>query len=153
MPQVLAARNAVGVSFFVNGATFATWVARLPEIRHRLDLTNGELGLVLLAGSVASIISLTTAGAVIERRGAADTVRVGLGFSMLGLVGVSLGAVVADSAVAVAGALFVWGLGMGLWDVAMNVEAAGVEHRLERNIMPRFHAMFSLGTVAGAGVG
>jgi predicted MFS family arabinose efflux permease len=153
MPQVLAARNAVGVSFFVNGATFATWVARLPEIRHRLDLTNGELGLVLLAGSVASIVSLTSAGAIIERRGAADAVRVGLGFSMVGLVGVSLGAVVADSAVAVAGALFVWGLGMGLWDVAMNVEGAGVEHRLARNIMPRFHAMVSLGTVAGAGVG
>ena len=50
-------------------------------------------------------------------------------------------------------ALFVWGMGMGLWDVAMNVEGAGVEHRLERTIMPRFHALFSLGSVAGAGLG
>jgi predicted MFS family arabinose efflux permease len=153
MVQVVAARNAVVVSFFLNGATFATWVARLPEIRHRLGLSNGDLGLVLLAGSVAAIIGLTSAGKLIERRGAADAVRVGVVVSTVGLFGIAAGAVLLDSAVAVAAALFVWGLGMGLWDVSMNVEGAGVEHRLQRNIMPRFHAMFSLGTVAGAGVG
>src|SRR4051794_27144742 len=153
MPQVTAARNAVVVSFFLNGATLATWVARLPEIRHRLDLTNGELGTVLLSGSIASIIGLTGAGKLIERRGAATTVRLGVVIDTVGVVAIALGAVVIDSAVAVAGGLFVWGLGMGLWDVAMNVEGAGVEHRLERTIMPRFHAMFSLGSVAGAVLG
>ena len=153
MTPVLAARTAVVVSFFLNGATFATWVARLPEIKHDLDLTNGQLGTVLLAGSVASILGLTGAGALIERRGAADAVRLGVIVEAAGLVGVALGAVVFESAVGVAAGLFVWGLGMGLWDVSMNVEGAGVEHRMRRNVMPHFHAMFSLGTVAGAGVG
>ena len=37
MSRLVDARNAVGLSFFLNGATFATWVSRLPEIRHRLD--------------------------------------------------------------------------------------------------------------------
>ena len=45
------------------------------------------------------------------------------------------------------------GLGMGVWDVAMNVEGAAVERRLGRSLMPRLHAAFSLGTVAGAGIG
>ena len=35
----------------------------------------------------------------------------------------------------------------------MNVQGAGVERLLGRSIMPRFHALFSLGTVAGALVG
>jgi fucose permease len=153
MARVLAARNAVVVSFFLNGATFATWVARLPEIRHRLELSNGHLGLVLLAGSVGSLLALTASGAVIERYGAATTVRMGVTIDTVGIIGVAAGAVLLDSAGAVAAALFVWGIGMGLWDVAMNVEGAGVEHRLERTIMPRFHALFSLGSVVGAGVG
>jgi len=153
MSPVLGARNAVVVSFFLNGATFATWVSRLPEIRHRLELSNGELGTVLLAGSIAAILGLTGAGKLIESRGAATAVRVGVAVDTLGLIGIAFGAVVLDSTYAVAAALFVWGLGMGVWDVAMNVEGAGVEHRLERNIMPRFHAMFSLGSVVGAGVG
>ena len=42
---------------------------------------------------------------------------------------------------------------MGVWDVAMNVEGADVERRLGRSLMPRFHAAFSLGTVAGATLG
>ena len=45
------------------------------------------------------------------------------------------------------------GFGTGTWDVAMNVEAAAVEQRLGRSVMSRFHAAFSVGTVAGALVG
>jgi fucose permease len=35
----------------------------------------------------------------------------------------------------------------------MNVEAAEVERRVGRTMMPRFHAGFSLGTMGGAGLG
>jgi Major Facilitator Superfamily len=49
--------------------------------------------------------------------------------------------------------LLVFGAGTGTWDAAMNIEGAAVEQRLGRAIMPRFHAGFSFGTMAGAGVG
>lgn len=50
-------------------------------------------------------------------------------------------------------ALFFLGIGYGSWDVAMNVQGATVERLLGRAIMSRFHAGFSIGTVAGALVG
>ena len=59
----------------------------------------------------------------------------------------------ANNAYFAAAGLFAYGLGVGVWDVAMNVEGAAVEKRLGRTVMPRFHAAFSLGTVAAAGVG
>jgi predicted MFS family arabinose efflux permease len=49
--------------------------------------------------------------------------------------------------------LFLVGFANGAWDVAMNVQGASVEQHLGRSIMSRYHAGFSLGTVAGAGVG
>jgi fucose permease len=49
--------------------------------------------------------------------------------------------------------LFVFGFANGAWDVAMNVHASRVEQELARPIMSRFHAGWSLGTVAGALVG
>jgi predicted MFS family arabinose efflux permease len=49
--------------------------------------------------------------------------------------------------------LFLLGFGNGAWDVAMNVQGADVERHLTRAIMPKFHAGFSVGTVAGALVG
>ena len=44
-------------------------------------------------------------------------------------------------------------MGIGAWDVSMNLQGTVVEHDLGRAIMPRFHAGFSLGAVAGAATG
>ena len=52
-----------------------------------------------------------------------------------------------------AAGLFLFGFGNGAWDVAMNVQGAAVERELGRAILPRFHAGWSIGTVAGAGIG
>jgi fucose permease len=49
--------------------------------------------------------------------------------------------------------LFAFGAGAGSWDVAMNVQGAAVERGLGRAIMSRFHAGFSVGTVAAALLG
>jgi fucose permease len=49
--------------------------------------------------------------------------------------------------------LFLLGLGNGTWDVAMNVEGAEVERQVGSPVMPRFHAGWSVGTVAGALLG
>ena len=54
---------------------------------------------------------------------------------------------------AVAAGLLIFGFGSGTWDVAMNVQGAAIERVLGRAILPRFHAGWSIGTVAGAGTG
>ena len=53
----------------------------------------------------------------------------------------------------VAAGLCLFGFGNGAWDVAMNVQGAAVERELGRSILPKFHAGWSIGTVAGAGTG
>ena len=45
-----------------------------------------------------------------------------------------------------------FGVGTGVWDASMNVEGAVVEQHLGRTVMPRYHAGFSFGTVAAAGI-
>jgi predicted MFS family arabinose efflux permease len=68
-----------------------------------------------------------------------------------GLIGLAIGAAAGSVPVAGAGLMLI-GAGNSTWDVAQNVEGADVERRLGRTLMPRFHAGFSLGTVAGAAV-
>jgi MFS family permease len=148
VPTLTAARNAVGLSFFLNGLVFSSWVSRIPEVRSSFDLTNGQLGLVLLAIALGSVLALPTTGALINALGTVRIVRLGSAAATVGMLaaGLGLGHVLA---LTVAG-LFVYGLGIGVWDVAMNVEGAEVERGLRRTIMPRFHAGFSGGTVVGA---
>ncbi|WP_460801310.1 MFS transporter [Nocardioides pacificus] len=152
-PAPLAARNAVAAAFVLNGLLFATWVSRIPQARADLDLDNGELGLLLLTIAAGSVVALPTAGALLERWGSVRVIRAAALCTVTGLV---LGAVAlegAGSVVLTGIALGIFGIGMGVWDVTMNVEGAEVEQRLGRTVMPRFHAGFSLGTVLGALVG
>jgi MFS family permease len=46
-----------------------------------------------------------------------------------------------------------WGAGLGVVDVGMNIEASAVQDRLERRTMSGFHAAYSVGGLAGAGLG
>ena len=70
-----------------------------------------------------------------------------------GLLIVGVSASWLDSVPLTALGLCLYGVGVAVWDVAMNVEGADVERELGRTIMPRFHAGYSLGTVSGALVG
>ncbi|MDZ5662515.1 MFS transporter [Nocardioides sp. S-58] len=151
MPTLTAARNAVGMTFFLNGLVFSSWVSRIPEVRSSFDLTNGQLGLLLLAIAVGSVLALPTTGAAINAWGTERIVRVGAVAATLGMAMAALG--LGHVLLVTVVGLFVYGLGIGVWDVAMNVEGAEVERGLGRTIMPRFHAGFSGGTVVGALLG
>jgi MFS family permease len=150
---VLPARNAVALAFALNGLCFATLVARVPDLRSDLGLDNGALGLLLLAIAAGSILALPSAGRLIGLLGAAGVVRLGGLAAALGLAVTALAADVATSWPLCALGLFGYGIGVGVWDVAMNVEGAEVERRLGRTVMPRFHAAWSVGSIVGAGVG
>jgi MFS family permease len=146
------AKLAVSAVFILNGLAFASWVSRVPAIRDTLSLTPGRVGLLLLCLSAGTAVALPLSGLVVHRLGPARTVAAMAGAVTLGLLVMSGGLV--SAAVPVVGVgMFVYGVGTSTWDVAMNVEAADVERRLGRTIMPRFHAGFSAGTVTGALLG
>ncbi|MFF5174620.1 MFS transporter [Micromonospora sp. NPDC000089] len=150
---VLVARNGVALVFALNGLAVASWFARVPAVREALGLSAGRLGLLLLAMSGGAVLALSTAGLVTQRLAPARTVVLATCLVAFGLVGVGLSAGLAGSLPGVAVGLFALGYGSGTCDVAMNVEGAAVERRLGRTVMPRFHAAWSLGSVAGAGLG
>ncbi len=149
-PTVLRARNSVAIVFAVTGFGGASWMSRIPEVRDALAITPGQLGTLLLAVSTGAIIGLPLAGGLTHRFGAASVVTGSAVLSAAGIAFSGVGAGLLGDYWSTGIGLFAFGLGTGMWDVAMNVEGAAVEHALKRTIMPRFHAAFSLGTVAGA---
>ena len=147
-----AARNSVAAAFIANGFGFATFFSRVPDVRSELSLDNGALGLLLLSASAGSIVALPLSGRLIERFGGSAVVRAGGIACALALLVIALGAGTWGQAPVAAVGLLVYGVGTATWDVAMNVEAAAVEQRFGRTMMPRFHAGWSLGSIIGAAV-
>jgi MFS family permease len=146
-------RNAVVVAYAFSGVAFSSWVSRLPAIRDGLDLTPGTIGLLLLCMTAGSFISVSASGLIVLRFGSKRTIRIGSSMVGLGLVLAGFGTSVLASPLVVASGLAVIGLGTASWNTASNVEGAAVERAVRRHIMPRLHGAFSLGTVAGAGLG
>lgn len=148
-----SARSAVFAAFALNGVIFATLFSRMPLVRSELGLSNAELGLLLLAGSGASVLALPMSGPLIERFTAGAVVRAGALLSGASILVVTVGASVLHSVPVVAVGLVGYGVGQSVWDVAMNVEGAAVERHVGRSTMPQLHAGWSVGSLVGAGVG
>jgi len=133
----------------VNGALFATWVARVPAVKDAIGAGTGALGLALLGLAAGSLLTMPLAGRWCDRFGSGRVVVV----SGIATAVMLQGPAHASSPVTLGLALAAYGAVFGALDVAMNVQAVAVVRRLARPVMPSFHAAFSVGGLAGALLG
>lgn len=143
------ARFATQTHFFVCGLLFASWGVHIPTIKQLYGLSEAELAWLMLSISAGSLIALTRVGTWVAHHG---TRRVVLTTGVLFTGALAL-LLCMPGYSALLALLFAFGLANGAFDVAMNAEAVAVEHAYRRPIMSSFHGFFSLGGLAGAGIG
>ncbi len=141
-----AACLGVALLFFANGCLMGTWVSRVPAVQDRLGIGHGALGLALLSMAFGALLAMPVAGQCAARWGSDRISRIAglLYFALLPLLALSPGLGV------LAACLFCFGAAHGALDVAMNAQAVEAEKVSEKPVMSRFHALFSLGGLAGA---
>ncbi|MFI7289956.1 MFS transporter [Streptomyces anulatus] len=145
-------RAALFLFMLATGVSMASWVARTPAVRDALDVTTGSMGLVLFGLSVGSMAGVLVSGGLVRRHGGRPVIAVGAGLLVAGLLVIAGGAAMEVSAGVFCG-LALFGAGMGLAEVAFNIEGAAVERALGRPVLPVLHGCFSMGTVVGALLG
>jgi MFS family permease len=143
---MFSARTAVTVAFALNGAVYASWASRVPALSVQVHAGPGGLGIALLGTALGMAAGANGAGRVAARFGARRTVLASgtltaLAVPLLGL---------ARSIPVLGLELVLLGLMIAAMDVAMNVAGVQVVRRLDRPLMPVFHAWFSFGGLFGA---
>ncbi len=144
-----SARFAVAVVFFVSGAGFANWVARIPEIQQQLRLSNSALGVALLGTAIGALLAMPTTGWLVARVGSRPVTKLAALVYCLALPLPTL----APNLPLLTIALMIVGALFGALDIAMNAQAIAVEQRYRRPIMSSFHGLYSVGGMAGAASG
>ena len=143
------ARIAVTVTFIINGFSAGSFVARIPDFKRILDISNATLGLSLLFISAGVFLALKPAGKYSAKYGSQpiiffSTIALALSYLLLGAL---------FSLTWFWITLFIFGFVLATQDVSMNAHAVVVEQRAGRRLMSVFHAMFSVGTLFGGILG
>lgn len=145
----VAARVAVAAIFCLNGLALANWIARIPDAKARLALSDGALGFVLLFAAIGALIGQPLTGVLVARFGSQ---RVTTALALVFALTMALPGMAADAPQLMA-ALLVLGMFNGGLDVAMNAQAALVEKAYGQPIMASFHGLWSVGGLLGAVLG
>ena len=142
------ARFAVSALFVLSGFCFATWAARIPDIKATLHLSEGQLGQLLLALPAGSVVALPLAGWLTDTVGARRVVLSAAALYALTLPLLGL----APTTWWLAGGLALFGFGGDLLNISMNAQALDVQdaYGTEKSIIGAFHGTWSL---AGFGAG
>ena len=143
------ARIAVTITFIINGFSAGSFVARIPDFKRILDISNATLGLSLLFVSAGVFLALKPAGKYSAKYGSQpiiffSTIALALSYLLLGAL---------FSLTWFWITLFIFGFVLATQDVSMNAHAVVVEQRAGRRLMSVFHAMFSVGTLFGGILG
>jgi MFS family permease len=146
---ITRARWAATAFFAVDGFIFASWAVRIPAVKAATHASPAALGLALLGLSVGAVATMTISGALCRRFGSGRILVAAGALLSLALLLPPL----ARSAPWLGLGLVVFGIGYGCVNVSMNSIAVDVVAALRRPVMPSFHAAWSLGGLAGAGLG
>jgi len=148
MEEKVKQRIALGTFFFLSGLTFATWASRIPTLKTFFDLNEAELGTILLAMPISSLIGLPISGWLVSKFDSRKPMLVGfLLFNVtliwIGFVQTTLGLIVAIS---------FFSFFMRILNIAINTQSIIVQRNFEKRIVGSFHGLWSTGGLVGVAI-
>src|SRR5690606_29735339 len=139
-------RWATRCGFFLAGFGLSVWAPLIPYVRERIPMSDATFGLLLLCVGAGSLSCMPLSGMLAARLGIRLAALANLALLLCALAAMAL----TDSLAWLGVALFVFGGTLGVLDILFNIQALKVERAIGRALMPQFHGMFSVGTIAGA---
>lgn len=142
-------RTALGAMFFFVGLCFATWAARIPDIQAKFDLSEGQLGTMLLFLPLGSLMGLPIAGWAVHQYGSRRVIMIGsFAYALtLPLIGLS------PTILLLIPVLICFGLLGNVMNISLNTQALALEDQMGKTILASFHGLWSTAGFVGAGLG
>lgn len=142
-------RWGVSTFYFGMGLCFSSWASRIPNIKSDLNLTDGQLGTILLALPLGQLTMMFFSGKLVTFFGSHRTLPIAIVLYTISLTNIGL-------------AQNVWQLGLGLvffgitanlTNISVNTQGVYTEGLFKRTIMSSFHGMWSIAGFTGALIG
>jgi MFS family permease len=142
-------RIAVTLFYFGQGLGFASWASRIPTIKSALELSEAQLGTILLMLPIGQLLTMPLSGALVNKYGSHKVMpwAAFLYALVLLLIGFS------GNAWMLGASLFLFGVTGNMCNIAVNTQGVLAEELYGRSIMSSFHGAWSLAGFTGALIG
>ena len=147
--QVRSAKKVTLIAFILNGFVLGSLIARIPDFKNNLQLSNSQVGTSLLFVAIGVFLALKPAGFFAAKFGSKSIILFGMVLIILACTLVGS----AQSEVMLRVGLFCIGFATATHDIGMNAHAVTIEKITSSRMMGLFHANFSIGTFLGGIIG
>ena len=140
-------RIALNVYFFLSGFCFSTWASRIPTIKTNFNFNEAELGHILLAMPISSLIGLPISGWLVGRFHSRVPLLFSFVFFSISLVLIGY----AHTTFTLVLAIGVFSFFMRILNISMNTQTITLQKNFKKKIIGSFHGIWSTGGLAGVG--
>lgn len=137
----------LSVFFFISGFTFASWASRIPTIKTHFDFNEAEMGTVLLAMPISSLIGLPVSGWLVSRFDSRIPLSVAFAFNSLALASIGF----AESTPVLIASICAFAFTMRIFSISANTQSIALQKNFSKKILGSFHGLWSTGGIAGVG--
>lgn len=131
--------------FFMSGFSFATWASRIPTIKLAFGFNDAELGSVLLAMPIGSLIGLPITGWLVSKYNSRVPLAVGYGLNCVAMAFIGF----THNTISLVAAVVLFAFTSRIFNISMNTQAITVQKLFDKKINGSFHGFWSTGGIAG----
>ncbi len=140
-------RLASCLAFFAAGIATAPWASIVPYVKIRLNLDEMHYASLVLCFGLGAVVGMPLTGRLAARFGVKPIILLSMIGLYVGMVGLSLEGLNLPLTFC---CVLLWGMSLGIVDVANNIHAAYIEELSGRHLMSGFHAWYTVGCIAAA---
>lgn len=129
----------------MSGLSFSTWASRIPTIKTAFNFNEAELGTLLLALPIGSLIGLPLSGWLVSRFNSRVPLAFGYGLNMVSLALIGF----AHNTFTLVAAVMIFAFTTRIFNISVNTQAITLQKQYDKKIIGSFHGYWSTGGIAG----
>lgn len=129
----------------MSGLSFSTWASRIPTIKATFGFNEAELGSLLLALPIGSLLGLPISGWLVSKYNSRVPLTVGYGLNACSLAGIAF----AHNIFSLVLAVVLFAFTTRIFNISVNTQALTLQKLFDKKIVGSFHGYWSIGGIAG----
>lgn len=138
-------RIALSAYFLLSGICFSTWASRIPTLKTNYNLSEQDLGNLLMIMPASAIIGIPLSGWLVAKFDSRTPMQIASVAFIISLFSLSWGI----SILGVAVSLVVFSVALRTINIAINTQSLAIQEKFKKKIVGTFHGVWSIGGILG----